>query len=158
MSPSPYDIRFILALIAGLFCAAASPKAAETPRRYCARVVNDDQLRPAVAALAAPLQHIFGIDGKYALETSYYRCAGGHVMLCTVGANLPCGKANLSKDMPPADAWCRSNPGSDFIPMYVTGHDTAYVWRCVGGKAAPGEMSGGLDARGFFADNWKALN
>jgi hypothetical protein len=129
----------------------------QNPRQYCAQIGNDDQLRPAPPALAASIQRLFGISGKYALETTSYRCADAHVMLCTVGANLPCGKADLATTLPAATEWCKTNPNSDFIPMVVTGHDTAYVWRCVGGIAKPGEKIGPIDARGFFSDNWKEL-
>jgi hypothetical protein len=131
--------------------------AGQSPRQYCAQVGNDDQPRPAPPSLAVSIQHLFGISGKYALETTSYRCASGHVMLCTVGANLSCGNADLATTLPPASEWCRTNPNSDFIPMAVTGHDTAYVWRCVGGVAKPGEKIGPIDARGFFSDNWKEL-
>lgn len=129
----------------------------QSPRQYCAQIVNDDQPRPAPLALAVPIQHLFGISGKYALETTSYRCAGGHVMLCTVGANLSCDKADTRSTLPPATEWCRTNPNSDFIPMAVTGHDTAYVWRCVGGVAKPSEKVGPIDERGFFSKNWKEL-
>ena len=131
--------------------------AVQNPRHYCAQVGNDDQPRPAPPALAAAIQRLFGISGKYALETTSYRCAGGHLMLCAVGANLPCGKADLAATLPAATEWCRTNPNSDFIPMVVTGHDTAYAWRCVGSIAKSGDKIGPIDARGFFSDNWMEL-
>jgi hypothetical protein len=148
-----------LALIFSVMDAAQlfASTAVQNPRHYCAQVGNDDQPRPAPPALAAAIQRLFGISGKYALETTSYRCAGGHAMLCTVGANLSCGKANLATTLPAATEWCRTNPNSDFIPMVVTGHDTAYAWRCVGGIAKAGEKIGPIDARGFLSDNWKEL-
>jgi hypothetical protein len=148
-----------LALLSSVLDAAQlfASTADQNPRQYCAQVGNDDQPRPAPPALAASIRRLFGIGGTYALETTSYRCAGGHVMLCTVGANLPCGKADFATTLPAATEWCRTNPNSDFIPMVVTGHDTAYVWRCVGGIAKPGEKIGPVDARGFFSNNWKEL-
>ncbi len=56
-------------------------------------------------------------------------------MACTVGANLNCGKADTRRDLPGATAWCRENPDSDFIPMFATGHETIYDWRCTKGQA-----------------------
>ncbi|MGH6818266.1 MAG: hypothetical protein ACREC1_05780 [Methylovirgula sp.] len=128
-----------------------------TPQRYCAHVGNDDTLRPAPAALAGAIHRLFHISGKYALETTQYRCAGGKVLLCAIGANLPCGKANTSTELPGANDWCRQNPNSDFIPMFVTGHDTIYEWHCAGDLAKPGKKIGSVDARGFFQEYWKEL-
>ncbi|MGC2050146.1 MAG: hypothetical protein WA636_01490, partial [Methylovirgula sp.] len=72
------------------------------------------------------------------------------VLLCTIGANLPCGKANTSTELPGVNDWCRQNPNSDFIPMAVTGHDTIYEWHCAGTVAKPGKKIGAVGARGFF--------
>ena len=57
-------------------------------------------------------------------------------MVCTVGANLPCGKANTYCD-PSAGVvqWCRDNPDASVVPAVATGHDTIYEWRCQGGRA-----------------------
>lgn len=147
----------ILILIACGVGSARLSAADETPQDYCARIGNDDTVRRSPESLAGPIHELFGISGKYALETTYYRCAGGHLLLCFVGANLSCSKADTRTSLPAADEWCQANPNSDFIPMVVTGHDTAYAWRCVGKVAEPGEKIGPLDERGFFADNWKEL-
>ena len=84
-----------------------------------------------------------------------YRCAEGRLLVCNLGANLPCGKANTSRALPAADAWCAERPGSDFIPMYVTGHDTVYRWRCDGTKAATTGKPLEVDRRGFIVELWK---
>ena len=145
----------------GLFCAMpigivhASP--ASAPRAYCAKVVNDDRVRPVPSSLGPAIKRLFNIGGAYALQTTSYRCADGKVMLCNVGANLACGKANLSKSLPGATAWCKDTPNSDFIPMAATGHDTIYAWRCANGIAVAGASISQVDARGFFVDNWKRL-
>lgn len=146
----------LVATAAGLLAQPALAQS-QSPRRYCARVVNDDTLRPPPASLEGALKHLFNISGQYALKTSFYRCAGGKVMLCTIGANLPCGKADMSTHMPQADAWCRKNPNSRFIPLAVTGHDTPYDWHCVGRKAKAGRMIAKVDKRGFFVEYWKEL-
>lgn len=146
-----------LILLLSPICALWFDAASASPRQYCARVGTDDVVRPAVPALAGPIQRLFGITGSYALKTTYYRCAAGHVMLCTVGANLSCGKADTNTALPQATEWCSSNPNSDFIPMAVTGHDTAYVWRCVNGVATAGQKPEPIDNRGFLSENWKEL-
>ncbi len=148
-----------LVLLASIMSGAqlSASAAEQSPRQYCAQIGNDDEVRPVTASLAGAIKRLFGISGKYALETTYYRCAGGHVMLCAVGANLSCGKADMSTTLPGVNEWCRSNPNSNFIPMAVTGHDTAYSWHCVGGVATPGEKVGTIDARGFLSENWKEL-
>jgi len=143
-----------LALAGSLsFCAEAAP----SPRAYCAKVVNDDQLRAAPPSFGNAIKELFDISGIFAVQTTNYRCADGKVLLCNEGANLPCGKANLGKDLPGATTWCKSNPNSNFIPMVATGHDTVYRWRCVKGVATPGAPLSEIDPRGFFADEWKAL-
>ncbi len=146
----------ILFAAAGVFSGAANAADAN-PRQYCARVTNDDQLRSPPPSLAAAIKHLFGVSSQYAAETTYFRCADGKVLLCYVGANLSCGKADQRRVLPPADDWCRDNPNAGSIPMVVTGHDTAYVWRCVGRTAKPVGTVGKIDARGFLADNWKVM-
>ncbi len=52
------------------------------------------------------------------------------------------------------DDYCQTDPNSDFIPMYVTGHDTVNDWRCVDGRAEAVEQVGNVDAAGYLADIW----
>ncbi|MGO9134748.1 MAG: hypothetical protein ACLP8A_11985 [Methylovirgula sp.] len=157
----PHLIRLLLllslpqALSAPLAVTAA--RADEDPRQYCARVGNDDETRTPPASLAAAIKQLFDVDAQEAAGAAYFRCAGGKVLLCYVGANLSCGKADQRRSMAAADQWCSKNPNSKFIPMVVTGHDTPYEWRCVGRKAKTFGKSEPLDAHGFFADHWKVL-
>jgi hypothetical protein len=144
---------FFVALPATLAAHAGS----DSPVQYCRRVVNDDALRHPPGSLIPAIRRLFGAKEGYERETSYYRCADGGVLLCNVGVNLPCGKANKSATIPAATAWCRHNPNSDFIPLAVTGHDTIYQWRCANGVAKRGKQIGEIDARGFFADHWRRL-
>jgi hypothetical protein len=136
---------------------AAEPAADRAPVEYCRSIGTDDTLRPPPPELAQALRRAFGVAGAYARETSFYRCDRGAVMLCTVGANLVCGKANTSTRLPAANVWCRENPNSDFIPLAVTGHDTIYEWICDGAKAVPKRKSSTVDERGFISENWKKL-
>lgn len=128
-----------------------------SPRAYCAKVINDDHLRAPPPSFAAVIKKLFNVSSRYALQTTNYRCAAGKVLLCNEGANLPCGKANLSKTLPGATAWCKDNPNSDFIPMVNAGHDTIYTWHCANGRAVAGPPVSKVDARGFFVEYWKAL-
>ncbi|MGB7126449.1 MAG: hypothetical protein WBD42_06445 [Methylovirgula sp.] len=153
------DCRSVLtiSLLMLLLPTAWAGAADRSPRAYCAHVGNDDAARPAPPVLAGAIKRLFHIAGKYALETTQYRCAGGKVLLCTIGANLPCGKANTSTELPGVNDWCRQNPNAGFIPMYVTGHDTIYAWHCAGTVAKPGKKIGAVGARGFFVEYWKEL-
>jgi len=124
----------------------------------CGAAGTDDTLRPIPETLVPAAIRLFQLEAMPAeqvRQTTYYRCAGGRVLLCTTGANLPCGKANTSRRLPAADAWCAEHRGSDFIPAFVTGHDTIYRWRCRGGRAATVGTPMKLDRRGFIARYWK---
>ncbi len=100
---------------------------AERQRRYAAadlgtsrgggrrRVGNNDAAAPSVKA-------------------TVFRCASGHVLVCTVGANLVCGQANASRTPGRGQIdWCREHPNDAFIPLAAAGHDTIYAWRCQDG-------------------------
>ena len=153
-------VRFpgiLFVVVLGLLVASAGASADEAPDQYCQRVGDDDALRQPPVVLAPAIQQLFGLTSAYPPDGAFYRCAGGEVMVCVVGANLPCGKANTSTQLPAADEWCRANPNAAFIPMYVTGHDTIYDWRCAGTTATATRQTAKLDGRGFFADYWRKL-
>lgn len=82
---------------------------------------------------------------------------GGRVLLCSYGANLVCGKADLSRDSPGAESFCKQNPDSQGVPMSATGHATVYEWKCVGRQARIVGQPVVVDVRGFIRDNWKSL-
>jgi len=144
-----------IATVASPRAGLAAPAAHENPRSYCARAGTDDELHQPPPALEPAIRRLFNIRGNYALKTTYYRCAEGAVKICFVGANLPCGKANASRSLPAVTRWCETHPDTEFIPLYVTGHNSLYSWHCVGARAATGAPRGTLDAQGFFADYWK---
>lgn len=81
----------------------------------------------------------------------------GRIWLCSYGANLICEKADVSRDSPGAERFCKANPNSIGVPMSATGHATIYEWKCVGREARIVRQSSIIDARGFLADNWKPL-
>ena len=153
-------LRLASAILAGVLAAAAGPAHAETPAQHCQRVGVDDTLRSIPASLVPAAQRLFGLrmPAEQVRNTTYFRCANGRVLVCNVGANLPCGKANQSRNLPGATAYCRENPGSDFIPMVATGHDTIYRWRCAGRTAQPRGPVEKVDDRGFFSRYWKRVD
>lgn len=87
---------------------------------------------------------------------SYWRCMDGAVYACTVGANLPCeSRADTSRTPTKGEQqYCAANPGSGFIPMYVTGHATIYDWHCEGAEPVAGRQLSEVDARGYIAGIW----
>lgn len=136
-------------------CVAAWAGPAQT---LCRSGKTDDETRPIPSSLVPAAVRLFGLQRMSAEQvrrSTVYRCAEGRVLVCNLGANLPCDKANMSRDLPAADAWCAENAGSDFIPMFVTGHGTIYRWRCNGTKAAPVGKPLAVDRRGFIVELWK---
>ncbi len=151
-----------VAAVLVLFAAYPKPAAArtESPAQYCRRIGTDDTVRSMPASLVPAVTAAFGLTHMPPAQvqrSTFYRCMDHQVLACWVGANLPCGKADTSRDLPGAQTWCRDHPGSDFIPMYVTGHDTIYQWRCNGPDPAITRIVSPVDARGFIARFWKPL-
>lgn len=150
-------------LIAAAWCGAARAERPppEPPQALCRQLGNDDHLRPIPDSLVPDAERLFRLEAMPAEQirrSTYFRCAEGRVLVCTVGANLPCGKANASRRLPAADAWCAEHPGSEFIPMAVTGHDTIYAWHCRGPAAAVTATRLKVDRRGFIARVWKRVD
>lgn len=141
-------------LALGLACLPSLAQAAGA----CAAGVTDDTLRPLPQSDASAARQAFGLapdmPDSLIAQLTVYRCAAGRMLICTAGANLPCGKADTATHLTAATHWCADNPDAAFIPAYVTGHDTAYQWRCHGGRAVPGQAAT-LDDRGFFESYWK---
>ena len=148
------------ALVALLAVMSAKPALAETPAAFCRRVSTDDTTRPIPEALVPAVNAVFGLrmPARVAVNTTVFRCAGRRVMVCTVGANLPCGKANTSRD-PSAGIiqWCRDNPDASVVPAVATGHDTIYEWRCHAGAPQFVRQTLHVDPRGFITEFWKTL-
>ena len=94
------------------------------------------------------------------VRNSFWRCMGGKVYACTVGANLPCeSKADASKTPNEGmTSFCASNPNSDFIPAVATGRETVYEWRCTNGAPAIVKQVFTPDARGFISNFWYVIN
>jgi hypothetical protein len=133
---------------------------AETPAAVCARLGNDDTLRPIPAILVPAINIVFGTKMSIiqAVDTTVFRCVNGRVLVCTIGANQPCGPANTSRvPGPGAVDWCRGHPHAKFIPAVVTGHDTIFAWKCRNVTPWATRQVHPADTRGFIAQYWKEL-
>ena len=152
------SILFLASLLLWLWAHAAIAAPAASPAARCHALGTDDTLRPIPASLVAKARQLFDLSAMPDAEitrSTYYRCFAHDVLICTSGANLPCGKANRRRTIPGASAWCVDHPDADFIPMVATGHDTIYRWQCRGGKAVIVGTASRLDQRGFIAALWK---
>lgn len=147
----------IVGLVGLFIVGSVGASAADGRSGVCRPGATDDNLTPLPAGLVSRARQVFRLDMPDALiqRTTVYRCMDGRTLLCMAGANLACGKANTSRDLPGAEAWCRDHSQSDSVPMFVTGYDTIYRWRCAGGKPAIAATTETVDARGFLARNWK---
>jgi hypothetical protein len=151
---------FALALAAVPPSPALAGPPPEDVKAYCARVGNDDRVKPIPPDLVAEAIRLFYVapPGAEQVEKStVYRCMSGALWLCDYGANLTCGKADVSRVSKGAESWCKENPGSAVVPMAATGHDTIYTWRCIGEEPRP-TASAKVDQRGFFANQWRRLD
>jgi hypothetical protein len=152
------SLMAVVAVIPGaLWLTKAS---AEPPAAYCQRAGTNDTTHPIPEALVPAVNAAFGtrMPASVAMDTTVFRCADHRVIVCTVGANLPCGKADTSR-APNSGAirWCRDNPDADFVPAAITGHDTIYTWRCHAGAPQIARQTLHVDPHGFVAESWQPL-
>jgi hypothetical protein len=133
----------------------------------CARVHNDDTVRPYDASLRAGLIRAYGRlfpdAGMSPPEAQLkvganIRCMSGRLVACFVGANLPCEKMNAARENPGAAEYCRGNPAADVVPAFATGHDTIYSYRCAAGRPIIAGQTFVLDSRGFAARLWAPID
>lgn len=152
----PKNIFAAMSLILG--CLMLHPAYAAN---ICTARPASDASFPLPTALIPKVKKIFdlhNIKPKQIQQLTVARCMDGHVYACFVGANLPCGKADTATNKPAITSWCKENPKVDFVPAYVTGHDSAYNWSCDNGLAHIQSPSAALDARGFFVDYWRQVD
>lgn len=149
--------------------AAGSPASSFDPWTHCARVIDQDDIGDEhlgdrlAPVLIAPLRASVGFadDRPDALLVTgtHWRCMGGKVWACHVGANLPCGSKADTRRQPGegSRAFCRDEPDADSIRAYATGHETVFRWRCKGGSPHIVRQIFKVDPRGFPADFWSRV-
>jgi hypothetical protein len=153
--------KCFLALICLLLTAASAFAQTFTdPVPYCRAVgtIDKPDARYAGPKLPAWMAAKLGLEGSQG-QMMEWRCAGGEVLACLYGANIPCyGKADTSRAPTSAIAeFCRQNPGSDFVPMVVTGHDTVVSWACQGSDPVVTSV-GEVDSQGYARAYWQAVS
>jgi hypothetical protein len=140
------------------------------PFAYCAAVGTVDApdaryTGPKVPEVVARgLKRAVGAPADAPLETflhnTFWRCMGGRVYACTVGANLPCQeRADASRK--PGQViidFCKNNPHAEVIPAVVIGRTTVYEWKCTNAVPEVVRQFTQPDARGFLSNIWYAIN
>ena len=143
LSATALGLLSAFSLVSVPFARAADDDLAAT----CARVGDDDALRDYQPSLKAGAAKIFKTmfpgansppDEAMLRAQAKFRCMDGKVYACFIGANLPCGKLNTSRHNAGAEAYCRTDPEADFIPMAATGHDFDLFLSLPGRKARGG--------------------
>ena len=155
--------RFVGATVKALLLLAATQGAwgQTSPVEYCQQIRTDDTLRTVPPSLVSAVARLFQLEAMPLAQverSTYFRCADGQVFVCTVGANLACGKADTRRDLPGVRAWCVEHAGSQNVPAYVTGHATFYLWRCDGPRPVASRSALSIDPRGFISQNWKRVD
>lgn len=157
----------LMAILATPFVAGSTAAApVKDLHQYCRKVGNDDTIREYSHALYRGTVEAFRKlfpDAKGALNDSdfetqaQYRCMNGRIMVCFVGANLPCVKMNADRHNAGAEAYCRSARDGDHVSAAATGHDAVFSFQCRNGKAEVVGEPWKLDKRGFAKKLWAEL-
>jgi hypothetical protein len=89
-------------------------------------------------------------------RSTFWRCMGGKVYACNVGANIPCSAKAVTDKTPTQGMkdFCTANPKSDFLPAAVTGRETVYSWKCTDGVPVVDKELTKPDAAGFLSMFW----
>ena len=136
------------------------------PFTYCGAVGTVDTPGPAYTGPQTPeavvkgLMQAAGVSADMPKDVfaqgTFWRCMGGQVYGCFVGANLPCdSKANTDQTPTAAEQeFCKANPSADAIPAAVTGHDTVYEWACQDGAPQIVKQVFQVDAQGYIQEIW----
>lgn len=152
-----------LFLTAALFLCAVSPALAQSfsdPVPYCQAVGTIDSpdaryTGPKLPDWMAAKLHLEPGQSKF-ME---WRCAKGVVLACLYGANIPCNAKAVTSREPTAAVtqYCQQNPSSDFVPAYVTGHETVVSWACQSGQAVVAQVQP-VDAEGYATAFWEPVS
>jgi len=147
----------VLWLVASPLLAFAPAAASNLPAAYCSGGATTSG-RPLPPSLVAAAAQALAVDAALVRTGAYYRCSAGRLLVCAVGANLWCGKAETDIRPPSVVAYCRRNPDAALAPMATTGHATIHAWRCVNGAPQVEPTSMAVDSAGYIADNWRELD
>ncbi len=148
--------------MAGVAAAAPGPDL----HQLCREARNDDTIREYSHALyngtVEAFKELFpaatATPDEAELKTqAQYRCMNGKIMVCFVGANLPCVKMNNARNNPGADEFCRQHQNEDNVPAFAIGHDAVFSYRCRSGRAEIVGSAWKLDERGFAKKLWAEL-
>ena len=137
------------------YCAAVGtvdlPDAGYTGPQITDEIINGYKVAAGLEESTEPMDIL--------AKTTTWRCMDGQVYACNFGANLPCSsKANTEKIPSTAmQDYCRENPDAEFIPMSVTGHSTIYSWHCVKDTPELLDQIAKVDAAGYLAEIWYAI-
>lgn len=137
---------------------AAFPVRAEKPLTCDATSSSADHRLPLSQVPEVVKQ--FGLQNvsvEQVLRSTVLRCFEGHLLACNEGANLPCGKAITQRALPQAKPWCAENPNVDFVPAYISGHDSIFHWRCQHGEPVTFGEAERVDTSGYITRYWKVL-
>lgn len=159
-------MRFQKMLFAAAVLLAVSPALAQTaqtysdPIPYCKAIGTIDKpdarcTGPKLPVWIAAKLNMQPDQGKL-ME---WPCADGAVLACQYGASIPCdSKAAASKEpSQPIIDYCRQNTDSQFVPIYVTGHNTSISWACHGSQPVV-TRSAEVDAQGYQKDYWHRVS
>ncbi|MBA3532007.1 MAG: hypothetical protein H0T73_08825 [Ardenticatenales bacterium] len=124
-----------------------------------ARFAGGDELPEAIRQGLLDLGLVSADAPPEILAGGVWRCREGKVVVCHVGANLPClGKADSSETpSEPLKEFCAENTDADVVPAVVTGRETIYEWRCTDGAPEIGRAVFTVDDQGFISDFWYEL-
>ncbi|MBV8630332.1 MAG: hypothetical protein JOZ83_05370 [Silvibacterium sp.] len=149
-----------LALFLALGNAAALAQTYADPIPYCRAVGTIDKpdaryTGPKLPAWMAEKLNLKPDQDKF-ME---WRCADHQVLACLYGANIPCDSKAFTSRKPTQAVvdYCKQNPDSSFVPMYVTGHETSLSWACHGPRPVV-IRSESVDAQGYVKAYWKAVS
>jgi hypothetical protein len=150
-------VKTVLAALGLLLASSIPVLAADTA--LCRPAETDLAPKPLPLNLVTAARTSFGyraMPADVVRRLTVFRCAAGQPLMCSFGANLPCGKANRAPSLPAVSSWCLIHPQSDVVPAYVTGHDSLFQWHCAGGQAVASHPAA-IDAQGYFASYWKPV-
>ena len=173
---TPVSLRTLAVLgLLGLLlsgCATQPPASMPTPAQfadafaYCRAVGNVDAPDARFTGPKVPETIVTGLMRAMKMSPdapvepftrlTVWRCMGGKVVGCSIGANIPCStKADVGRTASAGmNEFCTANANSDNIPAAVTGRATIYQWRCTNGSPAIVKELTKPDAQGFLAMFW----